>query len=338
VKTVRTTGLVAFGLLLVVHNTAAPAQEASANATYDCGRFAPAAQGECRPGNGVIAELVRAADEFRRNDLHPSEATRRQMVLAAINSARSTIDPGRLSLRERIVTQNAALRIARTVATSAWPRSRLERELLREASRMVAWLALEPGQLPTEGPDDELDYWLGPRSMGIEERVDPAGPALAHEEVHRYTRAFRMVRVGDRRFLFSQLVAIDTSWRPHVTLVIGDIEMRSDTDAGQRACIAKFDVALARCGAPSGLRVLDPPIHHLFFVSVDAAGRANCHVCHRQGRAVGRAVVDLAPADVERHLRQRRTSLLTLLRKHLPPIRRAAATSRWPISPFRSKG
>jgi hypothetical protein len=143
-----------------------------------------------------------------------------------------------------------------------------------------------------------------------------------------------MVRVGDRRFLFSQLVAIDTSWRPHVTPVIGDIQMRIDTDAGQRACIAKFDPALARCGAPSGLRVLDPPIRHLF-VRVEADGRTICFPCHNQGRAMGRAVVDLAPADVERHLRQRRTALLALLQKHLAPIRRAAARS--PISPFRSK-
>jgi hypothetical protein len=327
----RTTRPIAIGVWLAVHSGVAPAQDLSANATYDCTWVAPAAHGECRPGSGAIAELVRAAEAYEvGNHFGPSEATWRQM-LAAITRARSLLDPVRLSLRERIVTQNAALRIARTVAKYATsPASGLKQTLWREASRMIAWLALEPGQLSTKDADEELDHWLGPRPMWIEERVDGnADAALFHESVYLHTRAFRTVRVGDRHFIFSQLVAIDTSSRPHDTPVIGDIEIRSDTDAGQRACIAKFDAASAHCGAPAGLRVLDRlPIRHLGgYVTVDAHGRANCPTCHRRGHAFGRAILDLAPVDMDGYLTRRRASFLTLLEQHLAPIRDAAVNS-----------
>jgi hypothetical protein len=147
--------------------------------------------------------------------------------------------------------------------------------------------------------------------------------------VYFHTRAFRMLRVGDRHFIFSQLVVIDSAWRPRVTAVIGDIEMRRDLESGQRACIAEFDPGWARCGAPSGLRALDTlPIAHLGgYVEVDAAGRGNCVSCHGGGQVLGRTMLDLPPADVAADLTRRRGQLLQALEEQLAPIRAAAGAS-----------
>jgi hypothetical protein len=316
----RLVGFMAICLWLVIDSDAAPAQVMS----YDCSWTAPARVTGCEPADDAISELLHAAGVHQvASHFGPDDATWRRMQ-AAVNRARATLDRARLSQRERIVAQNAGLRIARTVASYAASHdSNLARDLLRGSSQLVAWLALEPGQLHTADADQETVHWLGPQARWIEERLQD-DPALLHESVYFHTRAFRMVRVGDRHFIFSQLVALDTAWRPHVTPVIGDIEMRSDID--RRACIAEFEPALARCGAPAGLRTLDrPPLIHLGgYVEVDADSRANCGSCHGTGQVLGRAILDLRPAEVPRYLARRRSALLALLQEHLTPIRAAA--------------
>jgi len=323
----RTTVFIAIGLWLVVHNGVARAQVPP---TYDCSWIAPAAVNACQPRDGVVADLARMAD-LHATGSPPNEAASREM-LEAVTRARTALEPGRLSTHERITAQNAALHIALTAARHG---SRL-RAVLRESSRMVAWLALAPDQLPNSDADGELVHWLGPRPMWIEEQVDNGGGRLDrilsgprplfHENIYSYTRAFRWVHVGDRHFIFSQLIAVDTAWRPHVTPVIGEIEMRIRTDDGHRVCIAKSEPALAHCGLPAGLRALDRlPIHqrHIF---VTSNGRAFCDACHGAGeRVVGGAIVDLMPKDVDSHLTRRRNTLLARLKQDLAPIRRAAA-------------
>jgi hypothetical protein len=281
---------------------------------------------ECPEGDDPISELARAVDAHPvSSHFGPDEATWRRM-LAAVNRARATLDPARLPQRERIVAQNIALRIARRVASEASDDADLTQELFRESSQLVAWLALGPDHLHEGDADAAIVRWLGPQAMWIEERLRD-DPPLFHEAIYFHSRAFRMVRVGDRHFIFSQLVAIDTSWRPHVTPIIGDIEMRSDGD--QRACIAEFDAPSARCGAPAGLRALDrPPISHLGgYVEVDADGRANCLSCHAPGQVLGRVILDLAPVEAADHLARRRRALLAILQEHLAPIRSAAGGS-----------
>jgi hypothetical protein len=140
-----------------------------------------------------------------------------------------------------------------------------------------------------------------------------------------------MVRVGEDHFIFSQLVAIDSAWRPHVTPVVGDIEMRRDAGASPSACVVEFDPAWARCGAPAGLRAIDRlPMSHLSgYVEAGADGRANCLSCHRGGRVLGRTLLALPAEEIEEHLARRRVQLLTRLAAELAPIR-AAATDRSP--------
>ncbi len=324
-RTVDTVALAAFGIWLGGHAAMAPAQQASPSPTYDCGWVAAAAPIRCEPREDALAGLLRASEAYRAaSHFRPDEATWRE-VLAALRRADAELDPDRLPVRERVVAQNAALRVARTVAGYGAPHDfGLMGDLLRESSRLVAVLAFEPDEIATADEDAEMARWLGPRATWVEERL-PDDPRPFHEMVYFHTRAFRMVRVGDRHFIFSQLVAIDRSWQPRVTSVIGDIEMRRD--GGRRACIAEFDAAWSRCGAPAGLRALDRlPISHLGgYVEVDAEGRANCLMCHGGDRALGRVLLALPADEVATELARRRGRLLADLAEQLAPIRAGAA-------------
>lgn len=315
---------IAVGAWIAASGGAASAQIRSS--TYDCGWIAPAQPTACASTDDAITALVHAADAYRMaSHVGPTEATWAHM-LAAVRRARATLVPDSLTFRERVAAQNAGLRIARTTANhgqfAATP------ELLGEAGGLIAWLAYDPVRFDDSDADGEIAAWFGPRETWIEERPeDDSG--LFHEQVYFHTRAFRMLRVGDRHFIFSQLVAIDSAWRPHVTPVIGDVEMRRDLERGQRACIAEFDPGWARCGAPAGLRALDTlPIAHLGgYVEVDADGRGNCISCHGAGQVLGRAMLDVPADDVAAYLARRRGKLLQALEEQLAPIRAAAGAS-----------
>lgn len=320
-RLMRIIAVIAVGAWSAVNGGAAPAQVP--RSTYDCSWIAPAEPATCAPTDDAITELVRAADAYRMaSHSGPTEATWAQMLMA-VRHARATLDPDRLTFRERVVAQNAALRIARTVANRGEVLT--TPGLLRESGALIAWLAYDPARFGGSDADDEIAGWFGLRETWIEERPeDDSG--LFHEQVYFLTRAFRMIRVGDHHFIFSQLVAIDSAWRPHVTPVIGDVEMRRDLGRDQRACIAEFDAGWARCGAPAGLRLLeDLPIAHLGgYVEVDADGRGNCISCHGAGQVLGRAMLDVPADDVAAYLMGRRGDLLQVLEEQLAPIRAAA--------------
>jgi hypothetical protein len=315
-------GALTIGLWLVGHNDAPKAQEALEQATYDCRWIAPAALPERHSNDDVISQLLRAADAYQvSSHLPPSEKTWQQM-LGAVNRAKNTLDPDQLSSRERIAAQNAALWIALLAATRLADESVLARSLLHESSRVVAQFALPADQLPRGDAADEIASWLGPSALRVEERLN-GDAGLFHEGVYLHTRTFRMVRVGDRHFIFSQLVAIDTLWHPHITPIVGEIEMRTSIASKQRACIAKLDVALGGWRTRSGLRVLDNlPISHLGgYVRVDTAGGTNCLSCHRGGEVLNRTVLDLESADVAAYMRQHSNSSLLQLEDLLALLR-----------------
>jgi len=300
------------------------AEDRPAGARYDCGWVAAAAR--CAPVEDAVGGLGEAAEAHAvSSPFGPDDATWTQM-LTAVRRARTELDPERLSFRERVAAQNAALRIARTVIGHTSGRETdLTRALLGEAAGLVNWLALAPDRYRSGEADAEMALWLGPAAAWHEERLE-GDPVLFHEGVYLSTRAFRMVRVGDRHFIFSQLVAVDSDWRPQVTSVVGDMEMRRDGGAGMTACIAAFDSAWARCGAPAALRTLDRlPISHLGgYVRVEADGGANCASCHVGGQVLGRTPLRVPAANVADHLAQRRARLLAELAADLEAIRLAA--------------
>lgn len=296
-------------------------------ARYDCSWIAPASL-QCAAADDALAGLAPAADLHEAaSHFGPDEATWSQM-LAAVRRARAELDRERLSFRERVVVQNAALRIAVVVASySASVETELTRRLLRESAGLIVWLALPADRLEYSVAYGELAQWFEPTAIVRE--VHTGGDAFVfHEAIHLFTRAFRMVRVGRRHFIFSQLAAIDDQWRPHVTPVVGDLEMRNEEGLEMSACIAEFDAAASRCGAPAGLRALERlPISHVGgYVRIDESGTANCTQCHIGGQVLGQAIRDLPAAAVAAELRLRQTRLLSELERLLAPVRAAAAT------------
>jgi hypothetical protein len=326
-------GLLTIGLSLAVCCEAPSAQEGLEQTIYDCRSIAPAQPSECQPGGGVISELLHAADAYEFGSHLPPGDNHWRRMLTALNHVKTAVDPDQLSLRERVATQNAALRIALLATVRATDRDdpALVRSLLQESSGIVAAFALAADQLPTGDAADEIASWLGPSGMRIEERLR-GDDVLFHEAVYWFTRTFRMVRIGDRRSIFSQLVTIDTMWHPHVTPIVGEIEIRTSIDSKQRACIAKLDLELGRCGARLGLRPLDDlPIRHLGgYVRVDAAGGANCIECHSgrgpflnslAARLGAGGVIDLESAEVAPYLTQHNNSTLQQLEGFLAQLR-----------------
>lgn len=296
-------------------------------ARYDCGWVAPA-QLQCAPADDALAELSAAAGAHEMSShFGPDEATWSKM-LAAVRRARGELERERLTLHERIVAQNAALRIAVVVAGErAGAATDLTGRLLRESAGLIAWLALPADRLEYSQAYGELAQWFGSEAAPREQRVGD-GSFILHEAAYVLTRAFRMVRVGDRHFIFSQLVAIDDQWRPQVTPVVGDMEVRNEEGPEMSACIAEFDAAASRCGAPAGLRALERlPISHVGgYVRIDESGTANCTQCHIGGQVLGQAIRDLPAAAVAAELRLRQTRLLSELERLLAPVRAAAAT------------
>src|SRR5262245_13863015 len=113
-RIMQTIAAIAVGAWVVVSGGAAPAQ--TPTSIYDCSWIAPAAPATCAPSHDAIAGLLHAADAYQMaSHVGPTEATWAQM-LAAVRRARATLDPDHLAFPERVVAQNAALRIARTVA------------------------------------------------------------------------------------------------------------------------------------------------------------------------------------------------------------------------------
>jgi hypothetical protein len=116
----------------------------------------------------------------------------------------------------------------------------------------------------------------------------------------------------------SQLVALDTEGHPHVTPVVGQIELRRGLGPGAAACIIEISAEALRDGDAGGLRPaeLDELVQTPF---VRHAGEAHlrCVGCH-QGQGLG----DFAdvPADERALLRaNRRSAALSTLAQALGP-------------------
>lgn len=131
-ESMRAIGIMVVGLWLVAHTDAVLAQQESSKAIYDCSWITPPVFAECPEGDDPISELARAVDAHSvSSHFGPDEATWCRM-LEAVNRVPTTLDPARLSQRERIVGKNIALRIARRVASEASDKAHLTRTLFRE--------------------------------------------------------------------------------------------------------------------------------------------------------------------------------------------------------------
>jgi hypothetical protein len=276
---------------------------------YDCsGLPFEVATAACDDTPTPLSRLVEASenDPFARTE-GPDDADW-ALWRDAVRVAK-TIDPSSLSVEERVVAQNAALRMG--VRSIGGRESDARNDIARDCARLVQRLALPAGTLVDLGdaPTPEVDQWLGPRDRWIDKR--PFLRPLMHDSVFAYSMAFRPLQAGHVRAMMGQLVAVDTDGLAHVTPLVGKIELRRGHAHVAPACVLVRDPRLARCGVPAGLRAvlsLDHLPKNTFFHRV-APGRVGCEACHAGSSPLNLGLYDAG--DALEQMRDRRVSFLS---------------------------
>jgi hypothetical protein len=169
-----------------------------------------------------------------------------------------------LSTRDRILIQAVALRAAKGDGKRA-----------HTAAALARRVALDAGTLRALGSDPrrELEPWIGSAESWVERRGPSCGPLGAHDGAYGGELAFRTIRSGSLRVLFAQVVALDSELAPHVTPVIGLIELRTGMHADSPACVLE-------AGAERLDMLAFDSLHASPFIRVEKDGKVGCTGCH----------------------------------------------------------
>jgi hypothetical protein len=259
----------------------------------------------------VTVDLVAAAHPEDPGSLAESAA------LSSALARAEAMDPATVSTLDRIVIQNTALGAAIRLGDGAGAAP--------VAKRVVERFALPAAELDALGtaPWPALDLWIGPREAWVDRKGETCGDGrlLLHDRVFRGARTFRPLRVGGRRALVSQLVAIDTEGRPHVTPVVGQIELRRGLGPGAAACVIEIAPEALREGDAGGLRPMElDELASTTFVHRVGEGQVGCIGCHGGGGIGDFADVPAAEADLLRQ--NRRAAALERLAQTAAPLLR----------------
>jgi hypothetical protein len=252
---------------LAVADPEAAGSRSSGETPYDCAGIRRARVRFPVRVSAVTADVVAAA--------HPEEPEppeQSEQLLDALRAAEA-LDPETASTFERVVLQNTALTVA---VRGVW---------VDTAARVARRFSLPAEELESLGmaPARELDGWIGPRERWVDRKGGACGDGrlLLHDRFFHGLRAFRPLRVGNRRVLVSQLVALDTEGQPHLTPVIGQIEIRRGLGPDAAACVVELSADALRSGAASGLRVRDVnDLGRSRFVGQVGARSVGCVACH----------------------------------------------------------
>ncbi len=278
----------------------------------------PAMDSGCEKSPGWLTELADAAVPLMgaARGLPPGFYCRRAERALTLALAH---DPSTLTAEERILTQNLAVRVAISKGCAdadtggrvhanhgAAPRAL--------AVRVVRRHALSAAKLRVLGskPMPDLDRFVGPRAKWRE--LKSRSIPLEHDQMEAFTRAFRPIRSGDTRAIFSQLLALDTSWTPHVTPLVGRVELRSGLAEDAPACVAKLVPARLRCevGRLEAVHAPTPDAKHVRSIFMNfVLDRVRCNECHGPNSPRADANdplfgdLDLLPSEDEAHLSTR---------------------------------
>jgi hypothetical protein len=275
---------------------------------YDCG-FVSIEAG-CAAGPEWLAELDRLGSVFIEPGEGAPSADVCRRIEAALDRALS-IELASLSVLERIAAQNGALRAVGPRTCSA--------EISQKAARAVLRLALPPEKLAELGsePMSDLEEWLGPRSSWVDRKTDRA--PLFHDTMEFFTQAFRPVRSGAMLAVISQMAAVDTAGKVHVTPLVGRIELREHGALDAAACVGKLDASRLRCDAGRVRPLEEEALPHNVFVRRTGPGRVDCNRCHAADGASAN-LTDLLESD----LTERRASFIREAEAMIDSIRRKA--------------
>jgi hypothetical protein len=185
---------------------------------------------------------------------------------------------------------------------------------------LVRKLALPADKLQALGddPSGELELFLGPSPRWIYRKTLLV--PLLHEQSVQLTRAFTPVHVGPVRAMFSQLVAIDTEFRPHLTGIVGQVELREGQGRLSPACVLELDLDALKWGV-AGLRPMAyDELTPSMFIQPEGHGEVGCACCHSYDGASAPPAqpevfrpTSLTDAETADELARRRTALLSQL-------------------------
>jgi hypothetical protein len=297
----------------------------------DCKGLAPEPPSSCARRDDALAELVRAAGGFTMAAA-PCTQTSALMSPESVDAAIAAVDglfreaETDRPARERIIAQNAALRLAICAMFRGDQASVREQAIVlrRRAIELVRHLALPARDLAAMGsePTPEIARWLGDPSEWRDQR--PPVSVAFHEQGYGFTKAIRTVIIGTTLANVGQLIAIDQDWKPHVTPLIGSLEVRRPLESLEATlCAASLDLDSLRCGAPAGLRSfgagqdrVDPRAAVVFRTDHILMPCRSCHV--RLGWPKGVAV---APGKETESVETRRRDLFQRLAKLIDAAR-----------------
>jgi len=301
--------------------------------SLDCEGLAPAPPVACPVRSDAFAELVRAANGF---SMAPGVCaqTAELMTESSVQQALGAVDRAAAdewsarSFAERVIAQNAALRLA--ICSTLRDQQVVVRELVpvlrRHAAQLVHQLAPSRHDLAGLGSvaSPEISQWIGDPNTWRDLRP-PHGFIGFHERGYGLTKAVRTMIVGNALVNLGQLVAIDDEWQPHITPFVGSLEVRRPLESPEATlCAASLDIDWLACGAPAGLRPfgegaarIDPQANIVFRTD---HMMGHCRVCHiRLGTPQGLAV---APGTELSVLATRRENFLRELTTYISAIRR----------------
>lgn len=270
---------------------------------YDCADLLPAVDACKETTPDWIATLHHLGNAFFEPDAQGPSAKTCAAAHRALDTAKAT-DPSTLTLEERIVAQNGALRLYGPQNCD-----RHQPGLAAKAKRAVAHLAPSTEALKGMGsaPFSDLELWLGP-PQGWRDR-QTKDDLLMHDQHEFFTRGFRPVETENVRAIFGQMVALDPSGAGHLTPIVSRIELRRSKRAGAAACVGKLVPQRLRCANARLLPIDFAELTENQFIAKTGPGRVGCDRCHQNPDFVA----NLEPLSDPQHLQRRRSAFLKAL-------------------------
>jgi hypothetical protein len=314
-----------------------PAEGRPLNLPFDChGLEVATPPHDCRSVDPAVVAVVGVRGWLAGSLACEEDASDARLTVEQIFHNLDAVDPARLSVIERVVAQSTvlllsirALRIGESWAGFLHaPVRRCRRSHLRLAaagSRLVRKLALPAAELARLGewPSPPVEDLIGAAKGWVEKQTRTP---LMHDERVAFTRLFHPVRSGEIRAIFSQVVAIDSDGRPHLTPIVEDLELRRGLRSRSPACALVLDASRLGCPPAARLRPVvlerqeNPDAFSIW------PGTVACNSCHGPGLDVA----DLPAAEGERALIARRKEAWARLLVSLGTLAPASLTATGP--------
>lgn len=279
--------------------TTAQTAQLSVRVRYDCSSAPVTTDRDCPTVPKWLVDLDRFGSFFISPGVtRPETAPCDEVHTVMATAARAESPNGAL----RVVAQNAALRV--------FARGPVLCTDVRAPAAGLVRKYMHPSGQPAADFHEVLVPWLGAANLWRDMGVPPSRrtPTLEHDRVHRFTRAFRPLRSQSVRAIVSRLVAIDTTWQPYISSVIGEVSLRYGLEPTAPACVAELDIARLGCGVELSAVASAEKLGRSPFLSREEDD-VTCNRCHNPQKATG-ANLELADVKSTAAMLARREQLL----------------------------